>query len=228
MNSVVIKILVGIAYGVIIGVLSLPLSEKLIRSRSEDPGDALALKRASGKALVIAAAVAASVGLVLTSDDYILAARNLVLLIPMLNIAIVDSLIRKIPNSLLLSMIIVQVAYLAYVCITESSNTLLIKAGLGFAFAFFAFTLPMLLRVPVGAGDVKYSAVIGGVIYLGCYLQSIALTGLFVFVVFIFLKATKRGGMKTLIPMGPFLSLGTVISMCFPLLDSLVAVENMF
>lgn len=76
--------------------------------------------------------------------------------------------------------------------------------------------------------DVKYSAVIGMIMYIGCYLQVMMIVGILVLAVYIILKATKRGGMKTLIPMGPFISASTVISMCFPVLNSLVVLENMF
>lgn len=93
---------------------------------------------------------------------------------------------------------------------------------------FVAFTIPSFLKVPVGAGDVKYSAVIGMIMYIGCYLQVMMIVGILVLAVYIILKATKRGGMKTLIPMGPFISASTVISMCFPVLNSLVVLENMF
>ena len=149
MKIIFIKVLVGILFGVAFGLISVPLSKKLILSRSEDPGDVI----------------------VLTADDETVLIRNLALLLPMLAIAIGDSLIRKIPNSLLLVMIITQAAYIAYVCITSHTTYALINAGIGFFLGFLAFTIPSFLKVPVGAGDVKYSAVIGMIMYLGCYLH---------------------------------------------------------
>ena len=136
--------------------------------------------------------------LISAADDEIALIRNLVLLLPMLTIAIVDSLIRKIPNSLLLSMIVVQAAYVIYQCVTTHTNYTLLNAGIGFFLGFVAFTIPTLLKVPVGAGDVKYSAVVGLIMYMGCYLQTMATVGILVLLVFVFLKITKRGGMKTL------------------------------
>ena len=214
MKIIFIKVLVGILFGVAFGLISVPLSKKLILSRSEDPGDVIVLRKKSS--------------FILTADDETVLIRNLALLLPMLAIAIVDSLIRKIPNSLLLVMIITQAAYIAYVCITSHTIYALINAGIGFFLGFFAFTIPSFLKVPVGAGDVKYSAVIGMIMYIGCYLQVMMIVGILVLAVYIILKATKRGGMKTLIPMGPFISASTVISMCFPVLNSLVVLENMF
>ena len=122
-----------------------------------------------------------AVGFILTADDETVLIRNLALLLPMLAIAIVDSLIRKIPNSLLLVMIITQAAYIAYVCITSHTIYALINAGIGFFLGFFAFTIPSFLKVPVGAGDVKYSAVIGLIMYIGCYLQVMMIVGIFGF-----------------------------------------------
>ena len=224
MKIIFIKVLVGILFGVAFGLISVPLSKKLILSRSEDPGDVIVLRKKSTYILTALAGAVSAVGFILTADDETVLIRNLALLLPMLAIAIVDSLIRKIPNSLLLVMIITQAAYIAYVCITSHT----IYAGIGFFLGFFAFTIPSFLKVPVGAGDVKYSAVIGLIMYIGCYLQVMMIVGILVLAVYIILKATKRGGMKTLIPMGPFISASTVISMCFPVLNSLVVLENMF
>ena len=170
MKIIFIKVLVGILFGVAFGLISVPLSKKLILSRSEDPGDVIVLRKKSTYILTALAGAVSAVGFILTADDETVLIRNLALLLPMLAIAIVDSLIRKIPNSLLLVMIM----------------------------------------------------------YIGCYLQVMMIVGILVLAVYIILKATKRGGMKTLIPMGPFISASTVISMCFPVLNSLVVLENMF
>ena len=220
--NIIIKALIGILFGVALGLAAVPLAKRLILSRSEDPGDIIVLRKKSTYILTALAGAVASVGLVLTADDEIALIRNLVLLLPMLTIAIVDSLIRKIPNSLLLSMIVVQASYVIYQCVTTHTNYTLLNAGIGFFLGFVAFT------VPVGAGDVKYSAVVGLIMYMGCYLQTMATVGILVLLVFVFLKITKRGGMKTLIPMGPFISVSVVISMCFPVLNSLVVLENIF
>ena len=226
--NIIIKALIGILFGVALGLAAVPLAKRLILSRSEDPGDIIVLRKKSTYILTALAGAVASVGLVLTADDEIALIRNLVLLLPMLTIAIVDSLIRKIPNSLLLSMIVVQASYVIYQCVTTHTNYTLLNAGIGFFLGFVAFTIPTILKVPVGAGDVKYSAVVGLIMYMGCYLQTMATVGILVLLVFVFLKITKRGGMKTLIPMGPFISVSVVISMCFPVLNSLVVLENIF
>lgn len=114
MKIIFIKVLVGILFGVAFGLISVPLSKKLILSRSEDPGDVIVLRKKSTYILTALAGAVSAVGFILTADDETVLIRNLALLLPMLAIAIVDSLIRKIPNSLLLVMIITQAAYIAY------------------------------------------------------------------------------------------------------------------
>lgn len=227
-SLVLVKILIGIAYGAFLGLVVVPLSKKLILSRSEDPGDTLALMDKKNKIIFVAVGIVSSIALLFIVTEIPLLIRDLFLLIPMFSIAIVDALIRKIPNPLLLAMIIIQAVYLTYICVDGKTTTPLITAAFGFAFGFIGCTIPSIFRIPVGAGDIKYSAVIGLCIYLSGYLQSMIIMGLIVLVLYVILKITKRGGMKTMIPMGPFLSIGTVITMCFPLLDSLVAKVNMF
>ena len=80
-------------------------------------------------------------------------------------------------------------------------------------------TIPSILKIPMGAGDIKYSGVIGLTIYAVSYFQAMVLMALFVLMFFIYMKIKKKGGLKTQIPMGPFLSIGTVISMCFSVFD---------
>jgi leader peptidase (prepilin peptidase)/N-methyltransferase len=224
--STLVKILIGIVYGLLLVVITIPLSRKLILNRSEDPGSVLPLKRKSTLIILLIAGIASGVGIMLTSADEAIMVRNLLLLIPMMSISTVDMIIRKIPNPLLLTMIIMQAGYAAYYSITNHTTKYLIEIAFGFALGFIGCTVPSLLRIPVGAGDIKYSGVIGLCILTGGYLQAMIIMGLVVLLLYIVLKITKKGGMKTMIPMGPFLSIGMVITTCFPLLSSLIVVTN--
>lgn len=221
--STFLKILVGVLYGLLLVAITIPLSKKLILNRSEDPGSILPLKKKVTTVILVIAGVASSVGLMLTAKDDAQLIRNMVLLIPMMSISTVDMIIRKIPNSLLLAMILIQGTYVTYYSVTNHTTEYLIQVAIGFAVGFIGCTIPSVLRIPVGAGDVKYSAVIGFIVMIGGYFESMIIMGLVVLLLYFALKITKKGGMKTLIPMGPFLSIGTVITMCWPLLDSLVA-----
>ena len=88
MKIIFIKVLVGILFGVAFGLISVPLSKKLILSRSEDPGDVIVLRKKSTYILTALAGAVSAVGFILTADDETVLIRNLALLLPMLAIAI--------------------------------------------------------------------------------------------------------------------------------------------
>lgn len=227
-QSIWLKILIGVVYGIALGLITIPLSKSLTLSRTEDPAKAAVIDKSIFKAMAVLIAVASSVGVVFTSTDLAVMIRNLILLIPIASIAVVDSLVRKIPNPLLLVMIIVQAIYLTYYSISNHTLQNFIMAGFGFFIGFAACTVPSIIKVPVGNGDVKYCAVLGLCIYFSGFLQSMILMGVFALVCLIFLKVTKKGGMKTLIPMGPLISIGAVITICFPLIEKIIDVANIF
>lgn len=224
----IVKLFIGIAFGAIVGAISIPISKKLILKRSNDPGDVIPINGRVAQIVLVVVGLIAGGCLAATANTWELMIRNLLLLLPMLSISIVDGLIRKIPNPLLLTMIVVQAVYVIYYCIANDTTQLLISAGFGFFIGFACCTVPSILRIPVGAGDIKYSAVIGLCIYFVNYVQAMIIMGLLALVAYIFLKVTKKGGMKTLIPMGPFLSAGAVISICFPLLESVLTEVGVF
>lgn len=221
-DSILIKILVGAVWGIILGVVTIFVSKNLTLKRTDDPVKAAPIDTPLFKVMSIVVGIIASVAIMLTATETVLAIRNELLLIPIASIAVVDSLVRKIPNPLLLLMIIIQAVYLAYFCITEKDASILIAAGFGFFIGFASCAFTTLLKVPVGAGDTKYCAVLGLCIYFTTFLQSMVLVGLLAIVCLIYLKATKKGGIKTMIPLGPLISLGSVISVCFPFIEKLI------
>lgn len=221
-DSILIKLLIGAAYGIFLGVVTIIVSKKLTLKRTDDPVKAAPIDTTLFKIMAVVVGIIASVAVMLTSTDTALAIRNELLLIPIASIAVVDSLVRKIPNPLLLYMIIVQVIYLVYYSVTNDPQILL-TAGFGFFVGFASCAFTTLLKVPVGNGDTKYCAVLGMCIYLQSFLQSMVLVGLIAIICLIYLKATKKGGIKTMIPLGPLISLATVISICFPYLPNFLA-----
>ena len=220
-DSVLVKVLIGIAYGVLLTTVTIPLSKKLTLNRTEDPVKAAPLNKTAFKIASLLVGVLASVGVALTAEDTASFIRNLLILVPMFSIAIVDSLIRKIPNSLLLTMIVIQLPYITYSCIVSKSPETLFMAVVGFIIGFASCVVPS-KKLPIGSGDTKYCALIGGTLYLTLYMQSIILMGLIGLIILAYLKLSKKGGVKTLIPMGPLISLSSVISICFPLLPKLI------
>lgn len=224
LRTLLLKIIISVLYGIIVGVVTIPVSKKLSSVRTEDPAKLAPLLKTSVRLLIVTLAVISSVGITMTTDfsqwdSVALALRNLLFLIPIFSIATIDSLVRKIPNSLLLGMIAIEVVYLVDICVVNKSAEALPSAFVGFFIGMVVCTIPSLLKIPMGAGDIKYNGVIGLSIGAVGYFQSMILMAIFVAIFALVLKITKKGGMKTLIPMGPFISMGMVISLCFPFAD---------
>jgi prepilin signal peptidase PulO-like enzyme (type II secretory pathway) len=130
--------------------------------------------------------------------------------------AVLDMKTKKIPNKLILAMLVAWVVTLMplFLLATSQAVTLLIDSSLGFILGGTLFMLVYLVsRKGIGGGDVKLMAVTG--LYLGLYgivpaifcgSMLAAITGL----VLIVLKKIKR---KDTIPLAPFLYAGILIAM---------------
>ena len=219
--SILCKVLIAVIYGSVLGIITVPLSKKLAQTRTDDPGVLAPLNRAYIRIGIAALGYIACAAVVFTAEDYALLIRNLLFLIPIFSLSVVDALVRKIPNPLLLSMLVIEAAYAVYHCISTKSVDILPGMFVGFLLGMIVCFIPSLLKIPMGAGDIKYSGVIGISLYAAGYFQSMLFMALFVSLAYLYLKVSKKGGMKTLIPMGPFLSIGVVISMCFSIFDIL-------
>lgn len=217
MSNPIVKALIAIVYGILLGIVTIPLAKKLASSRTEDPGVLAPLNKAYIKAGAIILGIVASLGLIFTNNDIALLIRNYIILIPIFALSFVDAYVRKIPNSCLLYIIVVQLVYIVYNCISTKSLKILPTAFFGFFIGFAVCLIPSMLKIPLGAGDIKYCAVIGLTVYLMGFFESMIVMSILAAITFIYLKITKKGGIKTLMPMGPFLSVGAVVSMCVPL-----------
>ena len=91
-------------------------------------------------------------------------------------------------------------------------QNLIVSSIVGFALALI-FYIPSVFHVYIGAGDVKFCAVIGYCFgFLGFIEASFAM-GVAMLIVLIYLKATKKGSIKSKIALGPYLALGAVVHM---------------
>ncbi len=216
-----VKIVISAAYGILLGLVTIPLSKKLTLSRTDDPGMAAPLNKTSFKLLAVVLGLIAAAGIVFTSESYSLMIRDLLLLIPIFSIAFVDSLVRKIPNPLLLAMLAIDFVSLIYEAVQlndpDEVIDFIFKPIIGVTIGMIVCIIPSILKIPMGAGDIKYSGVIGFTVYAFGYFQAMVLMAVLVALFWAYLKATKKGSIKTQVPMGPFLSIGTVITMCLPI-----------
>lgn len=134
-----------------------------------------------------------------------------------LAIAIVDLDIKKIPNSSVLALLVIRTVAIVYAIATGVPiKETLIPSLIGLAAGFILYQLPMLIGIPIGTGDVKYSAAIGYCLGAFGYLQASLIMAVGLLIYLVYLVATKKGSVKTAVPMGPYLSLGAVITVLFP------------
>jgi len=133
----------------------------------------------------------------------------------LLMLSVVDWEIRKIPNETLALLIIAKI----FQIIILRDLSLLPRALLGLVAGYFFFAIPVLFGRTIGQGDVKLAAVIGFCIGIGGMLQSIAVMSLGIVINLAVLLKNKRGNLKTKVAIGPYLSIGMVVSVLFPLLN---------
>lgn len=139
-----------------------------------------------------------------------------------ISIGVVDLDIKKIPNSSVLSLLIIRTAAIVYAIATGVPvKQCLIPSLIGLAAGFILYQLPMLIGIPIGTGDVKYSAAIGYCLGAFGYLQAALIMAAGLIVYLIYLVATKKGSLKTAVPMGPYLSLGVVVTVLLPMFGEL-------
>ncbi len=139
-----------------------------------------------------------------------------------ISIGVVDLDIKKIPNSSVLSLLIIRTVAIVYALATGiPAKQTLIPSLIGLAAGFILYQLPMLIGIPIGTGDVKYSAAIGYCLGAFGYLQAALIMAAGLIVYLIYLVATKKGSLKTAVPMGPYLSLGVVVTVLFPMFGEL-------
>jgi prepilin signal peptidase PulO-like enzyme (type II secretory pathway) len=130
-----------------------------------------------------------------------------------LNISAVDYLLRRIPNSLLLGMILLKIADIVVeVKFTDAFVIDVVgEAVFGLLAVYIICTLPAIVGITMGAGDVKYCSTLGFVFGIVGFAQAMFVMAVLLVLYWAYLKKTKKGNMKTSAPMGPFLSAGALI-----------------
>lgn len=130
-----------------------------------------------------------------------------------LTLSAVDLAIRKIPNETLLVLLLGRLADLVFRYESKQLGT----SGAGLLAGYFLLTVVAGLGLPLGKGDIKLAAVIGFCLGVQGLLQSLVILGLFSAIYLLLYQLTKRDNLKMKVAMGPFLSVGMLISYTFPL-----------
>lgn len=204
--------------GALLGLPLLNLTRTLIASRVEAPP---ASPLISGKAVYGWCGLNLSAFAIITSlllpQGALSVLFALLLFELMLALSAVDLLIRRIPNELLLAMLLVFALYK-----TASAGWALTSSLLGALAAGAVFILPSKFGLNIGWGDVKYAVILGFCFGLIGLLQIMLVMGVAMVGHLVYLYIRKKGTRKSLAAMGPYISLGAATAMVFPLLETLL------
>lgn len=203
--------IIWLLIGLVMGLFAKVLSKKLIHNRA---GAQITLKLYNDKSTFVWMALSGAAYFAISkafSGSLIQAVESMLIFTICLSLSAVDFEIRKIPNVLLLSLIILKVIML--IMVKESAVSLIS----GLFFAFVVFTLPAKFGKPIGAGDIKLATVTG--FYLGSwgFVQAMAIMGICLLFYWAYLYVSRKGNLQTSIALGPYISIGFVIAQCIPL-----------
>lgn len=199
--------------GAIAGLLSLMLSKKFITARIQELPKNWLL---NGKYAPIIWCVLGSIGFGIIQyfgNSVYEKAEYIIVFVICLCLSAVDFSIRKIPNSLLLALILSRILFLALNFTKEE----MVQSLWGFGVACVIFTIPSLFKINVGAGDMKLAAITG--LYLGIngFLQAMIVMALTIAIYGIYIIIRKLGNLKSKTAMGPYLAFGLISTLLFPL-----------
>jgi len=129
---------------------------------------------------------------------------------------------RRIPNQLLLGLLIIRFGFLVYDCVVNRDNWQgpLLSAGIGMAICGGVILLAFLIsRKGVGAGDLKLFALLGLLTGHRAALQFLMLAFLASAVAAIAMLLLKKAKAKDSLPMAPFAFLGLLGELIFLLIS---------
>lgn len=142
--------------------------------------------------------------------------RYCILVIGLFAIAYVDKQKKIIPNKLLLMLLGIRLILLIieWISYPELGLSIIISSALGALIGGGAFLICYLVsRGGMGAGDVKLYAVVGLYLGNGVIMPNMIISVFISAVYSIILLVQKKTNMKEEIPFGPFILVGTVITM---------------
>ncbi len=209
--------------GLFVGFAFSKLAIMQIAKRTEDTSKKDSLKKPAIMVLWMLLSAVLFAAVVWRESDLLVRIEYAIYISVFLNIAVVDFLIRKIPNELLLVLFVSKIAFLLIalfngVAFKESVFQHFISIAVG----LLIFLIPSMFKFNIGAGDVKLSAVIGFCLGFHLFLQSMIVMAGILLAYLILLLVTKKGNLKTVTAMGPYLAFGAVLTMLFPIIETLL------
>jgi leader peptidase (prepilin peptidase)/N-methyltransferase len=210
----VIYLLLSIVFGFNIGIFLNIISKKLIYDRTQKQADGYIFeKRYSWIFWSLTTAIGYGI-LFIQKIGFIVRIENILLFSACLCIGIIDFKIKKIPNELLLLILSARVIFLA----TRLDKNEIVLSIIGFFAGFILFMIPSYFNMAIGGGDIKLAAVVG--FALGAYglLEVMIVMAIGLAFLAAYLLITKKGDLKTSAAMGPFISIGVIVTIIHPIL----------
>ena len=137
--------------------------------------------------------------------------QNLLLWDGVACLAVTDFKLKKIPNAVTLALLLIRVFFMAWGILVhhDSVKTVLLSSLIGMLFGGgFIFVCMVITKGGVGAGDLKIFAVIGLYFGLMGLIQIMLYSLLLSAICAIGLLISRKKGMKSTIPMAPFILAG--------------------
>jgi len=202
-----------------LGYVSLILARALIKQREGVP-DGKWLDGAFSIGLWVVFGILAGFGIGFIKIGWVNTIEIAFLFLILLSLSLVDAKIRKIPNQLLLALIVLRLIMLTYGTVfNDLSGQDWLMSALGLAFGWFLFSVPSAFGLMVGWGDVKFAAV--GGFYLGIVglVQALLVMSIIILIYGLVLVITKKGSFKSAVAYGPALSVGFIVALLFPIAE---------
>ena len=214
MESLIIKILIGIAVGVACKFIGDWLEQFFLKERG------LEFKRSKTEDIIVLLATAGfGIAILLRIDSIPKMIYIFLLMIIAQVITLTDFHHRIIPNESLLIIFALKIAFgVPFLLGLEKFPEFSIFGSLiGMAVSFIIFIVPAVVSKQVGFGDIKLAATMGFALGLSGSMTAIVLMGVLVIIYTILQKQTPLLEMvKTLIPMGPFLAVSMIVVLLLP------------
>jgi len=218
----VYRLIILTVIGGILGFISLFLARLLIKNRGETPAGKL-LTGTLSNIIWISVGMLIGLGIALLNANWSRTIELILLAFILLSLSLVDAKIRKIPNSLLMALIALRLGVLIYGAITgKASGNEWLNSLIGSVAGWLIFTIPSMIGLTVGWGDVKFAAVSGLYLKIIGMVQAMLVMSFIILIYGLVLIIAKKGSFKTAVAYGPALSVGIVVTTLLPLAEQLI------
>ncbi|MFZ5973826.1 MAG: prepilin peptidase [Bacillota bacterium] len=204
---------ISVLLGGLLGECMRHLTRLLIKNRvGQDTKSPFLNGRWSTALWIMAGAVGCGV-IALWTSEIVIGIEYMGIFLVLISLSAVDNSIRKIPNELILALLILRLSAIAM----QGDPAAFLPAVEGLAVGLILFLIPSRLGICIGWGDIKLAAAAGFCLGVVGILQAALVMAAVLAIYSLYLIISKRGNLKTKVAIGPPLSLGMMVTLMFPL-----------